>query len=76
MVHSLEQGVFSKLNISERASKMIVEKNIYITDGEIVKKYSGSNDTLGMMILQYPDMSTMLDMIDNMEHDICVVTKS
>ena len=76
MVHSLEQGVFGKLNISERASKMIVEKNIYITDGEIVKKYSGSNDTLGMMILQYPDMSTMLDMIDNMEHDICVVTKS
>lgn len=72
MVHSLEQGVFSKLNISERASKMIVEKNIYITDGEIVKKYSGSNDTLGMMILQYPNMSTMLDMIDNMEHDICV----
>ena len=54
---------------------MIVEKNIYITDGEIVEKYSGSNDTLGMMILQYPDMSTMLDMIDNMEHDICVVTK-
>lgn len=76
MVHSLEQGVFSKLNISERANKMIVEKNIYITDGEIVKKYSGSNDTLGMMILQYPDMPTMLDMIDNMEHDICVVTKS
>ena len=75
MVHSLEQGVFSKLNISERANKMIVEKNIYVTDGEIVKKYSGSNDTLGMMILQYPDMSTMLDMIDNMEYDICVATK-
>lgn len=76
MVHSLEQGVFSAVNISERASKMIVEKKIYVKDGEVVKKYSGSNDTLGMMILQYPDMPTMLDMVDNMERDIHVIVKS
>lgn len=75
MVHSIETGLFKKLNISERAKKMIVEQNMYTSAGDQVNKYSGSNDTLGMMILEYPDMSTMLDMVDNMENDIYVDVK-
>lgn len=72
MVHSLENGTFDHIEISERAKKMIVEQNIYVSKSDDVKQYSGSNDTLGMMILEYPSMDTMLDMIDNMEHDIRV----
>lgn len=74
MVHSLEDGNFENLKISDQAQNMIVEKDIYISKNEVVKQYSGSNDTLGMMILEYPSMNTMLDMIDNMEHDIRVIT--
>lgn len=74
MVHSLQDGIFEKLEISERARKMIVEQNIYVSENVEVKQYSGSNDTLGMMILEYPAMSVMLDMIENMEHDIRVGT--
>ena len=51
---------------------MIVEKSIYVVENDPVKKYSGSHDTLGMMILKYPNKDTMLDMIDNMERDIFV----
>lgn len=76
MVHSLQDGIFEKLEISERAQKMIVEQNIYVSENVEVKQYSGSNDTLGMMILKYPSMNVMLDMIDNMEHDIRVIANS
>lgn len=76
MVHSLSDGKFSNLSISERANSMIVEQNIYVSKDDAVKQYSGSNDTLGMMILEYPSMQTMLEMIDNMEHDIRVTTLS
>lgn len=76
MVHSLRDGFFEKLEISERAQKMIVEQNIYVSENVGVKQYSGSNDTLGMMILKYPSMNVMLDMIDNMEHDIRVIANS
>lgn len=76
MVHSLTDGTFDALHISDRAKDMIVEQNIYVKESDQVKKYSGSNDTLGMMILQYPSMDTMLTMVDNMEHDIHVITKS
>ncbi|WP_352338912.1 ATP-grasp domain-containing protein [Psychrobacter sp. 16-MNA-CIBAN-0192] len=75
MVHSFTDGIFKELSVSKRAQKMIVEQNIYAASNDQVKMYSGSHDTLGMMILEYPDMSTMLDMVDNMEHDIRVITK-
>lgn len=75
MVHALEDGVFKELWISERAQKYIVEQDVQIKLGDYVRKFSGSHDTLGTMILQYPSMEEMLDMIDNMEQDIRVVTR-
>lgn len=75
MVHSLKDGFFDDLIISDRAQEMIVEQTIYTKSGDKVNKFKGSNDTLGMMILQYPDQKTMLDMLDNMEEDIYVKTK-
>ncbi|MCU4435046.1 ATP-grasp domain-containing protein [Acinetobacter bereziniae] len=76
MVHSLTDGAFDGLYISKRTKEMIVEQDIYVSKNDEVKQYSGSNDTLGMMILEYPSMDTMLNMIDNMEHDIRVITNS
>lgn len=75
LIHSLGDGIFEKLECSDRVKSMIREQTLYVSKGDVVKKYSGSNDTLGMMILEYPNMQTMLEMIDNMEHDIRVVTK-
>lgn len=72
MVHSLHDGSFERLNCSDRIKNMIREQVLYVRKGDLVKQYSGSNDTLGMMILEYPNMSSMLEIIDNMEHDIYV----
>lgn len=72
MLHSTQDGVIEDILISPKVHNMIVEKNIYNQIGDEVRQYRGSNDTLGMMILKYPDMETMLDMVDNMEKDIYV----
>lgn len=75
MVHALEDGTFKELWVSDRAKEYIVEQDIQVKPGDKVHKFSGSHDTLGTMILQYPSMEVMLDMIDNMERDIIVVTE-
>ena len=51
----------------------IIEKNIWAQSGEPVKKYKGSNDTLGSMILRFESMCEMNNMIENMEKDIRVI---
>lgn len=73
MVHAVEDGIFKELWISDRAKSYIVEQDIQVKPGDKVNKFSGSHDTLGTMILEYPSKEIMLDMIDNMEHDIRVI---
>jgi len=73
MVHSLEAGTFKELWISDRIKPKIVEQEICVLPGEHVEKYLGSNHTLGTMILKFSSMTEMLDMVDNMEHDIRVI---
>ncbi|MAM00607.1 carbamoyl-phosphate-synthetase [Hydrocarboniclastica marina] len=75
MVHALEEGTFKELWVSDRAKRYIVEQDIQVRPGDKVRKFGGSNDTLGTMILQYPTMGVMLDMIENMEQDIRVITE-
>lgn len=72
MVHAIESGQFTGLYKSERAINRIVEGSFEVRKNSYVNKYSGSNDTLGMMILKYENLKEMLSMIDNMENDIRV----
>lgn len=75
MVHSLDNGKYKELWLSERIKSKIVEKDIYIIPGDEVRKYGGSNDTVGTMIIKFENMGEMLEMIDNMENDIRVITQ-
>lgn len=74
MVHALETGTFKELWLSDRIKQKIVEQDIYVKPGDKVEKYMGSNHTLGAMILRFDDMAEMLEMLDNMENDIRVIT--
>lgn len=75
MVHSLTDGQYQDLFLSDKVKPMIIEQNIYAKQGQTVCQYAGSNHILGMMILQYPSQEIMLDMVDNMENDIRVIVQ-
>lgn len=75
MLHSLKDGVFKEVYLSDRAKKYIVEQAIYVKPGDKVFKFSGSHHTLGTMILQYSTLEEMMDMLDKMEKDIRVIVE-
>ncbi|MBQ0746658.1 MAG: ATP-grasp domain-containing protein [Marinobacter sp.] len=72
MVHAIEKGLFKELWLSARAKDYIVEQGVQVRPGDPVDVFSGSHDTLGTMILKYPSLQEMIDMVDNMERDISV----
>ena len=74
LVHALDNGRFKEIYLSERIKPKIVEQDIYVKSGDKVRKYSGSNDTIGTMILKFDSMDEMLEMVDSMERDIRVIT--
>ena len=75
MVHAIENGRYRELYLSERAKEFIVEQDIHVQLGKQVNVFSGSHDTLGTMILRYPNQGVMLDMVDNMARDIRVIVE-
>lgn len=76
MVHALEDGIFKELCMSESIKDKIVEQDIWVGSGDKIKKYMGSNDTLGTMILQYNSLEEMNYILDNMEEFIRVIFSS
>lgn len=73
MLHSLESGVFKDLWVSEKMRAKVVEQDVWVKPGDRVEKYTGSNHTLGTMILKFETLEEMIFMVDNMESDIRVI---
>lgn len=73
MVHAIKAGRYKGLEISEIAKRFIVEQDIYAQRGQAVNAFSGSNDTLGEMILRFPSNKEMQEMFSSMEKNIRVI---
>lgn len=74
ILHSQKDGIVDNIYINEEIEPHIVEKNILVKKGDPVKRFNGSNDTLGTFILTFQDRKTMLQSLDNMSHQIKVET--
>lgn len=73
-IHSERNGKFRKLMTSPRVRRAIVEQDLWVKPGDLVNAYRGSQDTLGLMILQYASMEEMLEIADGQHHDVaCIV---
>jgi biotin carboxylase len=74
MVHSQKAGVLRDVWLDEKFSREnIVEFEMMSQKGESVEAFTGSNGTLGTMILEFGCMDEMLEKMDNMEKWVRVV---
>lgn len=72
-VHSLNDGLLRKIEISEEAKNHIVENHIIKNKGEQIFAFTGANTTLGILLMKFDSMEQMLNMMDNPEQWISVV---
>ncbi len=64
-VHSLEDGIFDRLEISEEAKDKIIDDHLLKKPGDYVSQFTGANTTLGCYVMKFSSMDEMLDMMDN-----------
>jgi biotin carboxylase len=74
IVHALRDGTCHGLALTERYESHVVEQDIWVKPGDPVRRFSGSNDTLGTAILRFESQAEMLSMMDHMEKEILVRT--
>ncbi len=75
MLHAIEDGTVQEIWYSDEIKNNIIEENIFIEPGDEVKKFDGSNHTLGTMIMKFNSQEEMLEKMDNMEKYLRVITK-
>ncbi|MBU1669085.1 ATP-grasp domain-containing protein [bacterium] len=67
MLHATEDGIVKEIWYSDEIKENIIEESIFIQPGDEVKKFDGSNHTLGTMIMKFNSQDEMLEKMDNME---------
>ena len=72
ILHAKLDGKIKSINISDEIKPKIIQRNILSKPGDEVKKFNGSNNTLGTFILQFDNREEMLFYLDRMTDYIFV----
>ena len=73
MLHALKDGTVKEIWYSDEIKNNIIQQDIYTNPGDKVKKFNGSNHTLGTMIMKFETLEEMLFKMDNMENFLKVI---
>jgi biotin carboxylase len=75
-VHSYYDGILDHIDINEDVIKEnIVENYIQKKPGDLISAFTGSNTSLGILLMKFSSMDEMLYMMDNSEKWIKVVLR-
>lgn len=66
-LHSSKGGILKRIRIKESARRRIVEDHTIKFPGDEVAPFTGSNTTLGILVMRFDSMGQMLDMMDHSE---------
>ena len=73
MIHSEKYGILEDIKFSKEIQKHILEKHVYIRKGKSVSAYTGSNKTIGDLILQFANPKRMQQIYGDMENHIKIL---
>lgn len=55
ILHANNDGKYHELSIHKDLSPYLLEKNVWVNNGETIKQFSGANNAIGTLVLKFPD---------------------
>ena len=59
ILHSDENGRFKELWIDPKCENFIVERDLWVSPGDEVERFSGANKAVGTLVVRFPDRETL-----------------
>ena len=59
ILHSDENGRFKELWIAPECENFIVERDLWVSPGDEVERFSGANKAVGTLVVRFPDRETL-----------------
>ena len=68
ILHSDKSGIFEGLEIAEDVEKYIVEKDLWINDGDKIANFNGANDAIGTLVLNFDSQEQLFEKMNNQKN--------
>ncbi|MDL2262548.1 ATP-grasp domain-containing protein [Bacteroidales bacterium OttesenSCG-928-I21] len=65
ILHSGKEGILQSISINPELEKKVIEKYIYIKEGEQVHSFKGANAAIGVLIAKFDSLNEMNHYVDN-----------
>ena len=72
VIHSNQDGKFKKVKVHESITDYVLDIRLMVKKGGDVFKFSGSNCTVGIGLLEFPNLEVRDEMMDKIEEFIAV----
>lgn len=73
ILHADKEGKFEDLIISDEIRKNIVDKQLFIKKGDMVHLFSGANQAIGTLILNFSNKEELIKVLNNQKDYINVI---
>lgn len=75
VLHSKKNGFFKELQIKESLPAIVVERDLWVEQGEYVCEFEGANYAIGMLILAFKTNEDLLEALKNQDSWLNVVVE-
>lgn len=75
ILHNNHPGIFKKLWISEKIFSNIVEKDLWVREGDKVGGFEAANESIGTLILNFKNENQMNEVLNNQNKYINIICK-
>ena len=75
ILHSNENGIFSHLWISDAISGCIVERDIWVKEGDRINSFSAANFAVGTLVLRFQNEHQLQKVVGNISDYVQIILK-
>lgn len=75
VLHSKKKGVFKELQIDDSLPAKVVERDLWVKEGDPVNGFEGANNAIGMLILSFKTNDDLLKSLESQESWLKVVVE-
>lgn len=66
VIHSNRDGIFKNVKVSHEVNDYILDMKVIVNEGDEVQRFTGSNCTLGIALLEFPTEEIFDDMVERL----------
>ena len=70
ILHADRSGTFSGLDISPEMSRHVVERDLWVHEGERVSSFNGANDAIGTLVMKFGNCVESEQFLQNLQSNI------